>query len=61
MLARDGERYFVSMLGEQSNWVRNLQATEGRATLRHDRIEQLYCWKMCRLMNARPEQFAGKP
>ena len=41
MLARDGERYFVSMLGEQSNWVRNLQATEGRATLRHDRIEQV--------------------
>jgi len=41
MLARDDERYFVSMLGEQANWVRNLQATDGQATLRHGRVEQV--------------------
>jgi len=41
MLARDGERYFISMLGEQANWVRNLQAAEGQATLRHGRIESV--------------------
>ena len=41
MLARDGERYFVSMLGELANWVRNLQATEGQAALRHGRIESV--------------------
>ncbi len=41
MLARDGERYIVSMLGEQANWVRNLRAMEGKATLRHGRVEQV--------------------
>ncbi|MFO7583773.1 MAG: nitroreductase/quinone reductase family protein [Anaerolineales bacterium] len=41
MLARGEERYFVSMLGEQSNWVRNLRAAGSRATLRHGRVEQV--------------------
>jgi hypothetical protein len=41
MLAREGERYFVSMLGEQANWVRNLRAVDGKATLRHGRVEQM--------------------
>jgi len=41
MLVRDDERYFVSMLGDQANWVRNLQAAEGQATLRHGRIESV--------------------
>lgn len=41
MLACAGERYFVSMLGEQANWVRNLQAAEGQATLRHGRTESV--------------------
>jgi hypothetical protein len=31
----DGERYLVSMLGEDSNWVRNVRAAHGRAVLRH--------------------------
>ena len=31
----DGERYLVSMLGEDSNWVRNVRAARGRAALRH--------------------------
>jgi deazaflavin-dependent oxidoreductase (nitroreductase family) len=31
----DGERYLVSMLGEDSHWVRNVRAAHGRAVLRH--------------------------
>ena len=34
-----GERYLVSMLGENSNWLRNVRATGGRAVLRHGRRE----------------------
>ena len=29
--------YLVSMFGEQSNWVRNVRASEGQATLTHGR------------------------
>lgn len=31
----DGERYVVSMLGEDAQWVRNVRAAGGRATLCH--------------------------
>src|SRR5574341_2645572 len=31
----EGQRYFVSMLGPQSEWVRNVHAANGRAVLRH--------------------------
>jgi hypothetical protein len=41
MLARGEDRYFVSMLGEQANWVCNLRAAGGKATLRHGRVEQV--------------------
>ena len=34
-----GERYLVSMLGERSNWPRNVRAADGRAFLRHGRRE----------------------
>src|SRR5271165_6770709 len=30
-----GGRYLVSMLGEDTNWVRNVRAAGGRAVLRH--------------------------
>jgi deazaflavin-dependent oxidoreductase (nitroreductase family) len=33
----DGERYRVSMLGRDANWVRNIRAANGRAVLRHGR------------------------
>ena len=33
----DGQWYLVPMLGEQCNWVRNVRAAGGRATLRHRR------------------------
>lgn len=34
-----GERYLVSMLGEGTNWVRNVRAADGRAVLRRGRRE----------------------
>jgi hypothetical protein len=39
MVIIDGERYLVSMLGTEAGWVRNVQAAEGRAVLRHGRRE----------------------
>jgi hypothetical protein len=35
----DGERYLVSMLGENTSWVRNVRAAGGQAVLRHGRRE----------------------
>jgi hypothetical protein len=35
----EGERYLVSMLGPDANWVRNVRAADGRAVLRHGRRE----------------------
>jgi F420H(2)-dependent quinone reductase len=36
-----GERYLVSMLGENVNWVRNVRAADGNAVLRHGRSEAI--------------------
>src|SRR6266481_3372017 len=38
----EGERYLVSMLGRNANWVRNLTAADGRAVLRHGRRETVH-------------------
>jgi deazaflavin-dependent oxidoreductase (nitroreductase family) len=35
-----GERYLVAMLGQKTNWVRNLRA-DGHAVLRHGRREDV--------------------
>jgi deazaflavin-dependent oxidoreductase (nitroreductase family) len=35
----ENERYLVSMLGEEANWVRNVRAAGGDAVLRHGRRE----------------------
>ena len=37
----EGESYLVAMLGERTNWVRNLRAAGGRAVLRHGRREHV--------------------
>ena len=37
----DDERYLVAMLGERTNWVRNVAANGGRAVLRHGRREEI--------------------
>ncbi|HEU0237937.1 MAG TPA: nitroreductase family deazaflavin-dependent oxidoreductase [Micromonosporaceae bacterium] len=39
LVNHQGERYLVSMLGEDVNWVRNVRAAGGRAVLRHGRSE----------------------
>ena len=41
MIVVDGERYLVSMLGEETNWVRNVKAAGGVAILRHGRSEHV--------------------
>lgn len=38
----EGERYLVSMLGADVNWVRNLRAADGQAVLRHGRRESVH-------------------
>ena len=37
----DGERFLVCMLGRNANWVRNVEAADGLAVLRHGRAEQV--------------------
>ena len=37
----NGERYLVSMLGEETNWVRNVRAASGKARLVHGSSEQV--------------------
>jgi F420H(2)-dependent quinone reductase len=41
MAVVDGERYLVSMLGNDVAWVRNLEAAGGLALLRHGRTERV--------------------
>jgi hypothetical protein len=41
MVVVGGERYLVSMLGEEVNWVRNVKAAAGSGTLRHGRREEV--------------------
>ena len=41
MVVINSERYLVSMLGDDTNWVRNVEAAGGRATLRHGKTEQV--------------------
>ena len=41
MVTMDGERYLVSMLGEDANWVRNVAAAGGKARLRHGKTEDV--------------------
>ena len=41
MVIVEGERYLVSMLGEKTNWVRNVRAAGGDVTLRHGRREEV--------------------
>ena len=36
-----GERYLVSMLGEEANWVQNIRAAGGKAVLRHGKVENV--------------------
>jgi hypothetical protein len=42
MTVINGERYLVSMLGEETNWVRNVRAARGKARLRHGVSQQVF-------------------
>ena len=42
MTVMNRERYLVSMLGEETNWVRNVRAAKGKARLRHRISEQVH-------------------
>ena len=57
MVAVDGERYLVSMLGADVAWVQNVNAASGRAVLRHGRtelvrLEELPIEKRARVLKA---------
>jgi hypothetical protein len=52
MVVVGGERYLVSMLGEDVNWVRNVKAARGKVTLRHGHREEV------RLEEVAPERRA---
>lgn len=39
LVNHDGDRYLVSMLGRDVNWVRNVRANDGLAVLRHRESE----------------------
>lgn len=41
MVVVEGERYLVSMLGADVDWVRNVKAAGGNVTLRHGRREEV--------------------
>jgi len=41
MTVLNRERYLVSMLGEDTNWVRNVRSAGGKARLRHGFSEQV--------------------
>ena len=42
MAVVEGERYLVSMLGAEVDWVRNAKAAGGNVTLRHGRSEKVH-------------------
>ena len=46
MVTFAGERYFVSMLGEEVNWVRNVAAANGSVTLLHGLSEKVQLEKI---------------
>ena len=41
MVVVGGERYIVSMLGHNANWVRNVRAVGGEVAIRHGRREEV--------------------
>lgn len=41
VLVVEGRRYLVSMLGDNVQWVKNVRASDGRATLRSGRRESI--------------------
>lgn len=42
MVTLNGERYLVSMLGTEANWVKNVKAASGKAELVHGKREKVH-------------------
>jgi len=42
MVTEDGQRYLISMLGDNTQWVRNVRATGGKAVLRRGGYEDVH-------------------
>lgn len=42
MVVVGGQRYLVSMLGADADWVKNVEAAGGNVTLRHGRREEVH-------------------
>lgn len=42
LIVIDGQRYLVSMLGPEANWVQNVRAAGGSATMRHGAVESVH-------------------
>ena len=42
MVVVEGERYLVSMLGAEADWVRNVKAARGNVILRHGHREEVH-------------------
>ena len=42
MIVIEGERYLVSMLGAEADWVQNVRAADGNVTLRHGGREEVH-------------------
>jgi hypothetical protein len=60
----DGQRYLVSMLGDDVNWVRNVRAAGGRAVLRSGgreavRLEELPAGKRAPILKAYLQRAPG--
>jgi hypothetical protein len=49
----EGERYLVSMLGNEANWVHNIHAAGGEAVLRHGRRE-VVCLEEVQVLDRAP-------
>jgi deazaflavin-dependent oxidoreductase (nitroreductase family) len=64
MVALDGERYLVSMLGRDAAWVHNVKAAAGHAVLRHRgaepvRLEELAIEKRAPVLQAYLQRAPG--
>ena len=64
MVAIEGERYLVSMLGDGVDWVRNVRAAEGNVTLLHGhredvRLEEIAIEKRAPILKAYLQRARG--
>jgi deazaflavin-dependent oxidoreductase (nitroreductase family) len=64
MVVADGQRYLVSMLGDDANWVQNVRAAGGRAVLRSGgreevQLEEIAVGQRARILKAYLQRAPG--